>query len=52
MVRKVPRCNVQLSEKKEEIERDEKEGSVSKVTFEKKSQKNLVNKLKKRMWKK
>ena len=33
-LRKVPRCNVQLSEKKEEIGRDEKEGSVSKVTFE------------------
>ena len=33
-LRKVPRCNVQLSEKKEEIERDETEGSVSRVTFE------------------
>ena len=33
-LRKVPRCNVQLSEKKEEIRRDKKEGSVSRVTFE------------------
>ena len=33
-LRKVPRCNVQLSEKKEAIERDETEGSASKVTFE------------------
>ena len=33
-LRKVPRCNVQLSEKKEEIERDETEGSASRVTFE------------------
>ena len=33
-LRKVPRCNVQLSEKKEEIERDKREGSASKVTFE------------------
>ena len=35
-LRKVPRCNVQLSEKKEEIEKDETEGNVSKVTFEEK----------------
>ena len=34
--RKVPRCNVQLSEKKEEIEKDYMEGNVSKVTFEEK----------------
>merc|ERR1712120_79875 len=32
-LRKVPRCNVQLSEKMEEIGRDEKEGSASRVTF-------------------
>ena len=35
-IRKVPRCNVQLSEKNEEIEKDETEGNVSKVTFEEK----------------
>ena len=35
-LRKVPRCNVQLSEKKEEIEKDETEGSTSTVTFEEK----------------
>ena len=35
-LRKVLRCNVQLSEKKKEIERDETEGSASKVTFEEK----------------
>ena len=35
-LRKVPRCNVQLSEKKEEIEKDEMEGNISKVTFEEK----------------
>ena len=32
-LRKVPRCNVQLSEKKEEIEKDETEESNSTVTF-------------------
>ena len=35
-IRKVPRCNVQLSEKHEEIEKDETEENVSKVTFEEK----------------
>ena len=35
-LKKVPRCNVQLSEKKEEIEKDEMEGSTSTVTFEEK----------------
>ena len=35
-IRKVPRCNVPLSEKNEEIEKDETEGNVPKVTFEEK----------------
>merc|ERR1711867_173658 len=35
-IRNVPRCNVQLSEKHEEIEREEMEGNFSKVTFEEK----------------
>ena len=33
-VRKIPRCNVLLSERSEEIEQDEMEGSVAKVKFE------------------
>ena len=32
-IRKVLRCNVQLSEKHKDIEKDEMEGNVSKVTF-------------------
>ena len=36
-LRNVPRCDVQLCEKKEEIEKDETEGNVSEVTFEEKS---------------
>ena len=32
-IRKVPRCNVQLSEKSEEIEKNEMEGNASKVKF-------------------
>merc|ERR1711962_1890412 len=35
-LRKVPKFNVQLSEKKEEIEKDEMEGCTSTVTFEEK----------------
>ena len=35
-LRKVPRCNVQLSEKKEEIEKEKMEENGSKVTFEEK----------------
>ena len=35
-LRKVPICNVQISKKKEEIEKNEMEGNVSKVTFEEK----------------
>ena len=33
-IRKIPRCNVQLSKKYEEIERDETKGNVTKVRFE------------------
>merc|ERR1711962_1590169 len=40
-LRKVPRCNVQLSEKKEEIEKDETEGSKSTVTFEEIEEKDI-----------
>ena len=32
-IRKVPRCNVQLNDKNNEIEKDESEENVSKVTF-------------------
>ena len=35
-IRKIPRCNVQLSKKSEEIEQDETEGNVTKVRFEEK----------------
>ena len=35
-IRKIPRCNVQLSKKSEETEQDERQGNVTKVRFEEK----------------